>query len=153
VKPVLLDTGMIVALLDPTDSFYARCSDAMADVGAPLVTCETVIAESCYLLRDVEGAAEAILHSVATREFLIPISLADAAVPVRRIMAKYRDRNIDLADAFLIHLADEFSAGDILTVDRDFRIYRWGRNNHFQILVDLGEKREPRLELDTHDRL
>ena len=152
-KPVLLDTGMIVALLDPTDSFYARCSDAMADVGAPLVTCETVIAESCYLLRDVEGAAEAILHSVATREFLIPISLADAAVPVRRIMAKYRDRNIDLADAFLIHLADEFSAGDILTVDRDFRIYRWGRNNHFQILVDLGEKREPRLELDTHDRL
>jgi len=140
VKPVLLDTGMIVALLDPTDSFHRRCSDAMADVGAPLVTCETVIAESCYLLRDVEGAAEAILHSVATREFLIPISLADATVPVRRIMAKYRDRNVDLADAFLIHLADEFSTGDILTVDRDFRVYRWGRNNHFQVLVDLSEK-------------
>ena len=112
----------------------------MADVGAPLVTCETVIAESCYLLRDVEGAAEAILHSVATREFLIPISLANAAVPVRRIMAKYRDRNVDLADAFLIHLADEFSTGDILTVDRGFRVYRWGRNNHFQVLVDLSEK-------------
>jgi len=140
VKPVLLDTGMIVALLDPTDSLHTRCSDAMADVGAPLVTCETVIAESCYLLRDVEGAAEAILHSVATREFLIPISLADATVPVRRIMAKYRDRNVDLADAFLIHLADEFSTGDILTVDRGFRVYRWGRNNHFQVLVDLSEK-------------
>ena len=139
-KPVLLDTGMIVALLDPTDSLHTRCSDAMADVGAPLVTCETVIAESCYLLRDVEGAAEAILHSVATREFLIPISLADATVPVRRIMAKYRDRNVDLADAFLIHLADEFSTGDILTVDRGFRVYRWGRNNHFQVLVDLSEK-------------
>jgi uncharacterized protein len=139
VKPVLLDTGMIVALLDPTDSFHTRCSDAMADVGAPLVTCETVIAESCYLLRDVEGAAEAILHSIATREFLIPLALADAAVQVRRIMAKYR--RIDLADAFLIYLADEFSTGAILTVDRDFRIYRWGRNNHFQVLVDLGEKR------------
>jgi len=113
----------------------------MADVGAPLVTCETVIAESCYLLRDVEGAAEAILHGVATREFLIPVSLADAAVPVRRIVAKYRDRNIDLADAFLIHLADEFSTGDILTVDRDFRVYRWGRNNHFQVLVELDAQR------------
>jgi uncharacterized protein len=140
VKPVLLDTGMIVALLDSTDSFHTRCSDAMADVGAPLVTCETVIAESCYLLRDIEGAAEAILHSVATREFLIPISLADVAVPVRRIMAKYRDRNVDLADAFLIHLADEFSTSDILTVDRDFQVYRWGRNHHFQVLVDLSEK-------------
>src|SRR5439155_578862 len=72
VKPVLLDTGTIVALLDPTDSFHTRCSDAMGDVGAPLVTCETVVAESCYLLRRVEGAPEAILHSVATREFLIP---------------------------------------------------------------------------------
>ena len=106
-KPVLLDTGTIVALLDPTDSFHTRCSDAMGDVGAPLVTCETVVAESCYLLRRVEGAPEAILHSVATREFLIPLGLVDAALPVRRIMAKYRDRNIDLADAFLIHLADE----------------------------------------------
>jgi len=141
VKSVLLDTGMIVALLDSTDSYHTRCSDAMADIGAPLVTCETVIAESCYLLRQVEGAAEAILHSVATREFLIPISLADAAIPVRRVMAKYRYRRIDLADAFLIHLADEFDTGDILTVDRDFRVYRWGKNNHFQVLVDLGEKR------------
>lgn len=140
-KPVLLDTGMIVALLDPTDTFHGRCSDAIADVVAPLITCETVIAESCHLLHKVEGAAEAILHSVATREFLLPIDLVDAAIPIRRIMAKYRDRDIDLGDAFLIHLADEFSTGDVLTVDRDFRIYRWGRNNHFQILVDLAEKR------------
>ena len=136
-KPVLLDTGAIVALLDSTDSFHERCADAIADVAAPLVTCEPVITESCYRLRDVEGAAEAILHSVATREFLIPLTLSEAALPVRRIMAKYRDRNIDLADAFLIHLANEFSTGDILTVDSDFQIYRWGRNNRFQPLVSL----------------
>jgi predicted nucleic acid-binding protein len=135
VKPVLLDSGTIVALLDSSDSFHERCADAIAAMSAPLVTCEPVIAESCYLLRDVEGAAEAILHSVATREFLIPISLPEGALPVRRIMAKYRDRHIDLADAFLIHLANEFRTGDILTVDSDFQIYRWGRNNRFQALV------------------
>jgi len=135
VKPVLLDTGTIVALLDSSDSFHDRCADAIAALSAPLVTCEPVIAESCYLVRDVEGAAEAILHSVETREFLIPVTLSEAAVPVRRILAKYRDRNIDLADAFLIHLANEFSTGEILTVDSDFQIYRWGRNNRFQSLV------------------
>src|SRR5258708_18058939 len=132
---------MIVALLDPTDSFHTRCSDAMADVVAPLVTCETVIAESCYLLRDVEGSTEAILHSVATREFLIPISLADAAVQVRRIKAKYRDRKIDLADAFLIHLPDEFNTRNILTVDNDFLVYPWGADKHFRGLVDPHQKR------------
>ena len=130
-----------MASLDRSERFHRVCAETIVVPGPPLVTTEAVIAESCYLLRDVEGAAEAILHSVATREFLIPITLADAAVPVQRIMAKYRDRNIDLADAFLIHLADEFNTPDILTVDRDFRVYRWGRNNHFQILVDLGEKR------------
>jgi uncharacterized protein len=135
VKPVLLDTGTIVALLDSSDGFHERCADAIGAMSAPLVTCEPVIAESCYLLRDVDGAAEAILHSVETREFLIPITLSEAALPVRRIMAKYRDRNIDLADAFLIHLANQFSTGDILTVDSDFQIYRWGRNNRFQALV------------------
>jgi predicted nucleic acid-binding protein len=137
VKPVLLDTGAIVALLDPTDSFHRRCVDAVADVGAPLVTCEAVITESCYLLRKVSGATEAVVHSVHSREFLIPAGLSEAALPVRRILAKYRDRQIDLADAFLIHLANEFNTGEILTVDSDFRIYRWGRNNHFQVLVSL----------------
>lgn len=134
-KPVLLDTGTIIALLDSSDSFHEPCADAIGSTSAPLVTCEPVIAESCYLLRDVDGAAEAILHSVATREFLIPITLSEAALSVRRIMAKYRDKHIDLADAFLIHLANEFKTGEILTVDSDFQIYRWGRNNHFEILI------------------
>ncbi|HUK26648.1 MAG TPA: PIN domain-containing protein [Terriglobales bacterium] len=137
-RPVLLDTGPIVALLDPTDSFHRRCADALAEVRAPLVTCEAVITESCYLLRRIPGAAEAVLHSVVTRDFLIPSGLSEAAVGVRRILVKYRDRKIDLADAVLIHLANEFETCDILTLDCDFEIYRWGKNNRFHLLVSLG---------------
>jgi predicted nucleic acid-binding protein len=137
VKPVLLDTGAIVALLDRSDSFHQRCADAMAELRAPLVTCEAVIAESCYLLRNIPGAAEAIVQSVHCREFLIPAGLSEAALPVGRILAKYKERRIDLADAFLVHLANELNTGDILTVDGDFHIYRWGRNNRFRVLVAL----------------
>ncbi len=136
-KPILLDTGAIVALLDPTDSFHRPCAEAMAKVAAPLVTCEAVIAESCYLLRKVEGAAHAVLQNVASRGFLIPLALFDSARPVSRILGKYRHRGIDVADACLIHLANEFGTGDILTVDRDFRIYRWGRNNLFRPLIPI----------------
>lgn len=134
-RPVLLDTGAIVALLDRTDGFHLRCADAMAAVKAPLITCEAVITESCYLLRGIPGAAEAVLHSVVSRDFLIPFGLSESAMGVHRILSKYRDRHIDLADAVLIHLANEFNAGEILTVDRDFEIYRWGRNNSFRTLV------------------
>ncbi len=139
-KPILLDTGPIVALLDPTDELHHRCVDAIADTNGPLITCETVIAESCHLLRSVEGAVDSILHSVHSREFGMPIGLGDAANQVSRIMSKYRDSGIDLADAFLIHLANEFETGDILTVDSDFHFYRWGRNNTFRILVRLHKQ-------------
>jgi len=52
-------------------------------------------------------------------------------------MSKYHDREIDLADACLIHLASSFATGDILTLDRDFEVYRWGRNNLFHSLIRL----------------
>jgi hypothetical protein len=47
---------------------------------------------------------------------------------------KYRDRNIDFADACLIRLADQFGTADILTLDQDFAIYRWGKNKPFRML-------------------
>ena len=50
------------------------------------------------------------------------------------MLRKYRDRRIDLADACLIRLADQFETGDILTLDQDFTIYRWGKNKTFQTL-------------------
>jgi hypothetical protein len=84
VKPILLDTGPIVALLDPTDELYERCVDPIADTNGPLITCETIIAESCHLLRTIEGAADSILHSVHSREFGIPIGLGDATNQVSR---------------------------------------------------------------------
>ena len=136
-KPVLLDTGVIVALLDRSERRHARCVAAIAELERPLVTCEAVIAESCYLLRRLSGAAEAVLENVARGVFLIPFQLSRSATAVRIIMRKYQDQPADFADACLIHLAEELNTGEILTLDRDFESYRWRRTRSFQLLVDL----------------
>ena len=102
---------------------------------APLFTCEAVIAESCYLLRGLTGAAEAILENVRTGVFQIPLQLSHAAASLQKLFRKYRDREMDLADACLVHLAGELQTGDILTLDRDFEIYRWGLNKPFRLLL------------------
>jgi predicted nucleic acid-binding protein len=47
-------------------------------------------------------------------------------------------RQIALADACLVRLADEFETAGILTLDEDFTIYRWVRNKPFRILLDLN---------------
>ena len=136
---VLLDTGVIVAALDRSESFHQRCADVIASSTAPLVTCEAVIAESCYLLRNVKGAAEAVVANVAAGIFQISFSLAQSASQVRSVLNKYRDTGIDFADACLIHLASDLRIADILTLDRDFEHYRWGRNHAFRMLVSLDD--------------
>ena len=136
-KAVLLDTGAIVALLDRSERHHARCVTAMEDLERPLVTCEAVIAESCYLVRGLPAAAEAILENVERGVFQISFQLSRAAASVRSILRKYRDLTPDFADACLIQFADELDTGDILTLDRDFQSYRWRRKRPFHLLVPL----------------
>jgi predicted nucleic acid-binding protein len=132
-----VDTGVIVALLDRSESYHARCVSVVEGLEQPLVTCEAVIAESCYLLRGLPGAAESVLENIERRVFQIPFQLTRAAAPVRSILRKYRDLAPDFADACLIQLAEEVDTGDILTLDRDFHSYRWRRDRPFHLLVPL----------------
>jgi predicted nucleic acid-binding protein len=134
VKPILLDTGVIVALLDRSEEYHHDCANAVQVLQAPLVTCEAVLAESCFLLRGLPSAPEAVMDNVVAGIFQVPFKLSAAAAGLKQILRKYRDRKIDLADACLILLADEFETGDILTLDKDFDIYRWGRNKTFHRL-------------------
>jgi predicted nucleic acid-binding protein len=96
-----------------------------------------VIAESCYLLRNLPGAPEAVIKNVAAGIFQVPFQLSREAVGLKLVLRKYRDRQIDLADACLIRLADEFETADILTLDKDFAVYRWNKNKSFRILLAL----------------
>jgi predicted nucleic acid-binding protein len=133
-KPVLLDTGFIVALLDRSESLHKTCARTIREVQAPLATCEAVITESSYLLRNLSGASEAVIENIAAGIFQIPFQLSRETAAVKQLLRKYKDRKIDLADACLIRLADQFGTADILTLDRDFAVYRWGKNKPFRVL-------------------
>ena len=136
-KPIPLDTGVVVALLDRSERHHVQCASVVAKPGRPLVTCEAVIAESCYLLRRLSGAPELVLENVARGVFLIPFQLSRVATPVQNIMRKYSDLPADFADACLIHLVDELNTGEILTLDRDFAHYRWRKTRRFDLLIDV----------------
>jgi predicted nucleic acid-binding protein len=138
VTPVLLDTGCIVALLDRSERHHAHCVAAVEAAEGPLVTCEAVIAESCHLLRRQRGAPDAILENVANGVFRIPFRLDESSAAVRTLMKRYARTGMDLADACLVAMADLLDTGRILTLDGDFRVYRWRRVRAFDLLVDLA---------------
>jgi predicted nucleic acid-binding protein len=136
VTPVLIDTGCIVALLDTSERHHERCVEVVGDLSAPLVTCEAVIAEAWWLLRSVPEAGDAILDNVETSVFEIPFRVAPACRPIRTLLKKYARVPMDLADACLVHMADELGTGQILTLDSDFKIYRWRKTRHFELLLE-----------------
>ena len=57
---------------------------------------------------------------------------------MRRLLRKYRDLPIDLADACLIALAEELGTGEILSLDRGFQVYRLARSRPFRLLVPIS---------------
>jgi predicted nucleic acid-binding protein len=136
-KPILLDTGVIIAWLDRSERYHAQAASLAQGLRQPFITCEAVIAEAFHLLRRIPQAREAVIDNLASAVFQIPFRLAESAGEIKPILRKYRDRDIDLADACLIHLAERFETGEILTLDRDFLFYRWGKNKVFEPLIDL----------------
>jgi predicted nucleic acid-binding protein len=133
---VLLDTGAIVALLDRSERHHRECASAIVEIQDPLLTCEAVVAEACYLLRGIKKAADAVLENVETGAFLVPYRVSGKTATLRRLLRKYADVPMDFADACLVDMASDYQTGRILTLDRDFHIYRWGKNRPFELLVD-----------------
>lgn len=136
-RATLLDTSVIVALLDRDERYHRQCVEAMSEVVGPLATCEAVITEACYLLRRIRGTTEVVIRNVAEGVFQMPVRLVDQAGAVEKLLKKYRDVPMDLADACLVDLADRIDSGQILTLDGDFYVYRWRARRKFRLLIDL----------------
>ena len=136
-RPVLLDASVIVALLQRGAAHHDKCVDTVLSLHRPLLTCEAVISESCYLLRRFPGASEAVIANVERGEFEVPFAFSANVSAVLALMRKYRDVSASFADACLVHMADELDTGDILTLDSDFLTYRWRKTRPFQLLIPL----------------
>lgn len=131
----LIDTGALLALLDADDRWHQPCRDAFARLRLPLASTGAVLAELFHLLGDnprAQAAAWILLRSGAIT--LLPITDDDAA-DLDRLMARYRDRPMDFADATLVRLAERDGLCDILTVDHnDFETYRIDGRKRFRIV-------------------
>lgn len=135
---VLADASYFVALFNKREAGHARCLEASERVFGPVVTCEACVTEAFHLLNHAQPAVEAILTNIQRGEIVIPFRISVSAQPVLDLMRKYADARCDFADACLIAMADQLGTGDILTLDSDFRHYRWRRNRRFRLLIPLS---------------
>lgn len=136
-SPVLADSSFFVALYNRREAAHGRCVAAYEAIDGPLATCEACVTEALHLLGHAQPAVESILASIQDGSLTIPFRVAEHAKHLRELIEKYRDTPADFADVCLVQLANELNTGDILTLDSDFKHYRWGRNRAFRLLVAL----------------
>lgn len=122
---ILVDAGPLVALVDADDEYHERCVEAAKGFREPLGTAWPPLTEAMYLLQDVAGAQRALWQIIA-RGAVRLLSLDMNDIPrISELMEKYADRQMGLADAALIRLAEREGAEKIFTIDRkDFAVYR-----------------------------
>jgi hypothetical protein len=131
----LVDTGALLALLDRDDRWHAACAAAFAELRLPLATTAAVLTELFHLVGDEPHAVAAAWRLVRSGAVTV-VAIDDADLPaLDRLMARYRDRPMDFADATLVHLAERLSLTTILTVNNDdFETYRVGERRRFSVL-------------------
>ena len=121
---VIVDTGPIVALLDADDQQHAWVKAQFARLRPPLLTCEAVLTESCFLIARGGGDASAVIQ-LAERGVLSVAQLFDPeAASIARLMRRYENVPMSLADACLVRLIERTSQATLFTLDSDFEIYR-----------------------------
>jgi predicted nucleic acid-binding protein len=126
VKRFVLDTGPIVALLRRRDPHHGWAKETLSRITSsaapPLATCEAVLVEACFLLRSFAGGEDAVLALVD--HLVLDFRVASEIAAIRRLMEKYRSVPMSLADACLVRMTENEPDSVVLTLDRDFRVYR-----------------------------
>jgi predicted nucleic acid-binding protein len=121
---VLVDAGPLVAFLSDRDRHHVWATGALAGVTPPVLTCEAALAEAWHLLRGTSNGQTALLDLLATEAVVPEFALRAELVAVRRLVNRYRDRPMSLADACLVRMAELYDEATVMTVDRDFSVYR-----------------------------
>jgi hypothetical protein len=134
---ILLDTSGLLSAMFPDQRHHKACAAALLAAAPPLIVSPFVVAEVDYLTTKYAGVEAEIefLNDVAAGSYAVaPFEGSDVANAVR-VIERYRDLDVGLADASIVVLADRYGSSDVLTLDeRHFRTMRTKTGAPFRLL-------------------
>ena len=123
-RQTIVDAGPLVALLDARETHHEWASNVMGSLTSPLLTCEAVVSEACFIVRKIGRRHTAVLDLLSRGVLTIGFELEPEIAAVQRLMAYYADLPMSLADACLVRMTELAPDSVVLTLDSHFRIYR-----------------------------
>ena len=126
----LIDAGPIIALFDKSDQHHERVLNFMKTFDGKLVSTWPVLTEVCYML-DFNQETQLDFINWVIRGGIEVHNLEQWQLSsIRDTMNTYSDLPADLADATLLETAESKGITSILTLDKDFSVYKL-KNGHF----------------------
>jgi predicted nucleic acid-binding protein len=121
---VLVDTGPLVAYLNRKDQWHEWATARWSELFEPMATCESVLSEAAFLLRDAGLSVAPLLGLFDRQTIELEFDLRRQFTDVSRLLRKYGDMPMSLADACLVRMAESAEDCQVFTTDKDFRVYR-----------------------------
>ncbi|MBW4429471.1 MAG: PIN domain-containing protein [Nostoc desertorum CM1-VF14] len=132
---VIIDTGPLVAFINRREHLHAWVINTLATIEQPLLTCEPVIVETCFLLRNIYGGQDTVISLLDEGKILISMCLSEEAAVIKELLRQYQSVPMSLADACLVRMTQLYPDSELLTFDSDFRIYRKNRNQLISVIM------------------
>jgi predicted nucleic acid-binding protein len=127
----LVDTGPLVAYCNRADRHHAWAKETFGQIAPPLWTCEAVLTEAFYRVQKDGGRLGPLWDWLRRGAVRVEFHMAAHWEDLARLMDKYADQKMDLADACLVKLSELHHDCRVVTCDADFLVYR--RKERLQI--------------------
>ncbi len=124
ISDAIVDTGALVAFLDRAERHHAWIVERIKNLEPPLLLCEPVIVETLYLLSGSPRAHDAVFRLIEKGALRLSFRIDEHVDALRRLMDKYRDTPMSLADACIVRMAEIHDRHAVVTLDSGFLIYR-----------------------------
>ena len=131
---LIVDTGPLVALLSRRDHHHPWIVQVLSEFEPPMLTCEAVISEACFLLSRHHGA-DAVLELLERKVLKIDFRLETEIEAVRVLMSRFANVPMSFADACLVRMTELEPNSTVITFDSDFLIYRRNRRQVIPTLM------------------
>ena len=132
----ILDAGPLIAALNSRDEHHRWACETLERLGPPFYSCPEAMAEAAAMT----GQPAAIVEMIHAEEIILHFDLSDQTAAVLALLKKYRDRDMDLADACIVRMTELMRDSRVVTLDRaDFAVYRRNGRELIPVIVPPGK--------------
>lgn len=135
----MLDTGPLLAYFDRRENNHSWVAQAMARIQPPLITCEAVLAECCFLFQ--RSFPDGVRRLDRWREkglLKIRSPFSENTGRPFNLMHRYDNLPMSFADACLVSMIESGLGERVFTLDGHFRIYRHSGRRVVPVLMPDG---------------